>query len=313
MLGPNVTVGGLWFPDPVCQREFVAPGEVGGGRLDELARCIATLQLAVAPRKDALADVAVFTYPPGLEIEARFIDRVDGPWLSWIGYEARRSLGDALPTISAETLESLRTAGAREPAAHELDDEVAHSGLHYAKTWVKLCLDATGAVTGVHVREASSSRAARVFSAAVADWKFKPFTPAGQPMPVCSLVLLANPLPLALEHERIPYPLSESSDAGLIVPIQALHRVKGQITITPSDDLKVVLQKAGIRRLIGSFQFCLDEHGHAQNVRILRSTGLPGYDQSIIGHIGVWEYEPYLDEGKAIPVCTSVTFIYTQR
>jgi hypothetical protein len=54
MLGPSATLGGLWFPDPVCHREFLAPGEVGGGRLDELARCLATLKLTVATRMDAL-------------------------------------------------------------------------------------------------------------------------------------------------------------------------------------------------------------------------------------------------------------------
>jgi hypothetical protein len=311
MLGPSATLGGLWFPDPMCQREFVAPGDVGGGRLDELARCLATLKLSVATRKDALEDVAILTYPPGIEIEARFIDRVEGPWLSWIGFEARRSLGDALPTIAPETLEGLRVAGTREPAVHDLDAEIAR--LHYSKTWVKLCINADGEVTGVHPREASSARAMRTFTAAIADWKFKPFAPDGHPMPVCSLVLVASPLAFALQHENIPYPLGESSDIGLIVPIQALHRVKGERLVFPNTDEKWAIQKAGVRRVIGIFQFCIDERGATRDVHILRSTGLPHYDQSIIGTIGVWQYEPYLDEGTVTPVCTSVTFVYTQH
>jgi hypothetical protein len=312
MLGPSATLGGLWFPDPVCHREFLAPGEVGGGRLDEIARCLATLKLTVATRMDALEDVAILTYPPGIEIEARFIDLVDGPWLSWIGFEARRSLGDALPTITPETLESLRVAGTREPAVPDLEGEITRGRRHYSKTWVKLCINADGEVTGVHPREASSARATRVFTAAIADWKFKPFAPDGHSMPVCSLVLLASPLALALQNERIPYPLSESSDVGLIVPSEDLHRTEGTKRVVPDNDDKYALQKAHVRRVIGTFQFCIDEHGATHDVHILRPTGLAHYDQSIMSAISAWRYEPYLDEGTPTPVCTLVNFVYTQ-
>lgn len=169
MLGPSVELGGPWFPDPVCTRELVGTSNVGGGRLDELARCLATLKLEIATRKDPPLDAAILTYAPGIEVEAVFIERTDGPWLSWIGYEARRNLADALPTISAETLESRRVAGQREPAVTGLDDPIAHANPHYSKTWVKLCIDAEGNVTGTHVREASFNRAARTFTAAIAD------------------------------------------------------------------------------------------------------------------------------------------------
>src|SRR5438067_6465926 len=48
LLGPKVVLGGLWFPDADCTREFAAPGEIGGGRLDELARCLTTVKLQTA-------------------------------------------------------------------------------------------------------------------------------------------------------------------------------------------------------------------------------------------------------------------------
>ncbi len=313
MLGPSVTLGGLWFPDPTCAREFVITGDVGGGRLDELARCLTTVKFELASRKDPLPDAAILRYAPGIEVEAVFTERREGPWLSWIGYEARRSVADALPTISPETLESLRIAGQRDPAVDGLDAEIQRAQAHYSKAWIKLCLDADGNVTGAHVREASSNRAARTFTAALADWKFKPFAPDGHAIPVCSLVLLAKPLELALAHESIPFPLSERSDVGLIVPIQALHRIHGETAITPDDRSKVWLHKGGTRRLIGSYQLCLDAGGHVTDVRMLKSTGLADYDAKIIRNVKQWEYEPYLDEGTAIPVCSAVTFIYHQR
>jgi hypothetical protein len=310
MMGPYVTLGGLWFPDPTCQREFAGTGEIGGGRLDELARCLMTIKLTVSPRKDSLPDVAVLTYDPGFEIEARFIDKVDGPWLSWIGYEARRELVDALPTISPDALESLRTGGQREPAVAGLAAGPQQDDVPYA--WVKMCIDAEGKVTGTHVREASSPAAARVFTAAIADWSFKPFAPAGQPLPVCAMVVIANPLAKALAHATVPLP-TLTPEGRIVIGSANLHRTAGNKFVVPDDKTKTAIQKAGISRVSGTFQFCINGDGHVEDLAMLRSTGVPPYDGKILREISHWEYAPYIDEGKPVPVCTAVTFIYSQR
>jgi len=310
MMGPHVTLGGLWFPDATCQQEFAGTGEIGGGRLDELARCLTTIKLTVSPRKDSLPDVVVLDYEPGFEIEARFIDKSTGPWLSWIGYEARRDLVDALPTISPDALESLRSAGLREPAVAGLDSGPQRDDHPYA--WMKTCIDADGNVTGEHVREASSPAAARAFSAAVADWSFRPFAPTGQPLPVCAMVLVAKPLAEALAHLSIPMPTRTPENRIFIGPAQ-LHRTKGNKLVVPDDESKLAIQKAGISRVIGTFQFCIDESGHVGDLALLRSTSVPPYDSKILRELSHWEFKPYIDDGKPVPVCTAVTFIYTQR
>jgi hypothetical protein len=308
MMGPHVTLGGLWFPDATCQQEFAGTGEIAGGRLDELARCLTTIKLMVSPRKDSLADVAVLTYDPGLEIEARFIDKASGPWLSWIGYEARKDAADALPTITPETLESLRATGQRDPAVPGIESE--HTKAVYA--WVKTCIDAQGKVTGTHVREASSPRAARLFQAAIADWSFTPFAPAGQPLPVCSLVVLGKPLAVALEQARIPL-ATRLPDGKLMVATSSLQMTKGRKMLVPDDRTKMAIQRAAVSRLIGTFQLCVDETGKVGDVAMLRSTGAPSYDGEILREIAQWEYEPFVDDGKPVPVCTAVTFIYSQH
>lgn len=310
MMGPHVTLGGLWFPDATCHREFAGTGEVGGGRLDELARCLTTIKLTVSPRKDSLPDVVVLDYEPGFEIEARFIDKSDGPWLSWIGYEARRDLVDALPTISPDTLESLRSAGMREPPVTGLDSGPQRDDHPYA--WLKTCIDADGKVTGEHVREASSPAAARAFSAAIADWSFKPFAPAGQPLPVCAMVLVATPLAEALAQAAIPMPTRTPEDRIFIGPAH-LHRMNGNKNVVPDDVDKLAIQTAGIGRVIGTFQFCIDEAGHVGDLALLRSTSVPRYDAKILREISHWGFEPYIDDNKPVPVCTAVTFIYSQR
>ena len=186
----------MWFADPVCEAEFAAPGDVGGGRLDELARCLALAKVALSPRKDALPDVVVLTYPPGIELEARFADLASGRTLTWVGYVSRHDVADALPTISPDALESLRLAGQRETPNADLQPP--------AYAWVKLCIDGEGTVTSTHVRQATSHKAARELVEATRDWKFKPFVPAGQPLPVCSVLVLGSPLAKLLETARRP-------------------------------------------------------------------------------------------------------------
>jgi hypothetical protein len=308
MMGPHVMLGGLWFPDPTCQQEFAGTGEIGGGRLDELARCLTTIKLTTSARKDALVDVAVLSYDPGLEIEARFIDKPTGPWLSWIGYEARKDLVDALPTITPEALESLRTTGQRDPALPGVAD--APEKAVYA--WVKTCIDGEGKVTGTHVREASTPNAARLVQAAIGDWSFKPFVVGGQPLPVCALVPVGKPFAKVVEHARIPMP-TRMPDGKLMISPTSLHRTVGKMGIVPDDETKTAIQKAGIGRVVGTFQFCISEAGQVQDLAMLRSTGVPPYDAKILREISHWEYEPYIDDGKPTSVCTAVTFIYTQK
>lgn len=310
MLGPSVVNGGLWFADASCEAEFAVPGELGGGRLDELARCLATMKLKVGTRGDALPDVAVLTYEPGFELEAQFIEKPDGAWLSWIGWVARHDTADALPTIAPEALETLRAAGTREPAVTGLDASIATSKRKYAYAWAKLCIDADGNVTGAHVREASSTRALHAFVDAIGDWKFKPFAPKGQPIPVCSMMLLARPLATARAHEQIPMPMT--GDKPQVNPAD-LERIAGERLIAPDDDDKTRIQKAGSPRMIGAFKVCIGTSGHVDEVTMLRSTGLTTYDHKLITKIKQWQYKPYLDDGEPKAVCTAVNFIYSQR
>ncbi|MBV8762521.1 MAG: hypothetical protein JO257_34875 [Deltaproteobacteria bacterium] len=310
MLGPTVVNGGLWFADPTCEAEFAVPGEVGGGRLDELARCLATLKLRTGARADALPDVAVLSYDPGFELEAQFIERPDGAWLSWIGWVARHDTADALPTITPDALESLRVAGSREPVVSGLEASIAASKRKYAYAWTKLCIDAEGNVTGAHVRQASSTRALHAFSDAIDDWKFKPFTPKGQPLPVCSMMLLGTPLSLAFANEKIPMPMT--GDKPPVDP-DTLERISGDRFIVPDDDDKSRIQKAGSPRMIGAFKVCLDTSGHVEDVQILHPTGLATYDARIIAGIKHWQYKPFLDDGEPKAVCTAVSFIYSQQ
>jgi hypothetical protein len=91
------------------------------------------------------------------------------------------------------------------------------------------------------------------------------------------------------------------------------RRIAGEKLVVPDDDDKVRLQKRGIHRLDGTFRVCVDELCKVESVLPLRSTGLASYDRRILAAIQRWVYQPYLIDDDPVPVCTAVTFIYTQR
>ncbi|MGE0404048.1 MAG: energy transducer TonB [Kofleriaceae bacterium] len=313
---PELAYGGMYFANAECLQKFPTPTVIRADKQADFASCLATLMLASSERSDEMRTVRVFEYAPGIEIEAKFDASEDGAKLTWIGYSARRGLSDGLPTIAPSALEAFRIEG--DPKGTPSPEDAAklaaeHSDIpnDNAWAWLKICLDADGAITNVHPREASTPLASRVFTEAAQKWKFKPIRLGGtNAVPACSLVRLSHPwidtpevIPLAFE---LP-------DGAIRVPPSHLQLVAGSKTIIPDDEDKVKIMRAGADGLIGSFMFCFDETGAVNGVRVLDATGLPSYDEKVRRTIATtWKYRPYIFEGKAVGVCTAVTFIYRQ-
>lgn len=324
MLAGSVVNGGLWFENADCAQQFGKPGEIHADRMKAFAACLASLHLRPSQRADALGDVSVMHYAPGFEVEARIVQELGGPRLTWIGYEARRDDRDNFPTISAGVLESLRTAGDPngpiDPAVGgTLELEPMKSG-KVAFSWLKLCIDETGAVSDASVRATTSLEAAKVFANAARTWTFKPFTMEDQPVPVCAMVRLVYPPGQGPMPEVIPFPVPRSrSGKDPIVFPEGVHtvlegkRIAGKKAIVPDDETKVAIETSRRHRLVGSFRVCIDESGHVESAVPMRSTGYASYDREILQGIGRWAYSPFQVDGQAVPVCTAVTFIYTQR
>ena len=89
--------------------------------------------------------------------------------------------------------------------------------------------------------------------------------------------------------------------------------ISGEKAIVPYGRIARAIQRLGIKRVIGSFKLCIDENGHVNTVIPLRSTGIASYDQQLMRGISAWVYSPFISGGRPQPVCTAVTFIYTQR
>jgi protein TonB len=91
-------------------------------------------------------------------------------------------------------------------------------------------------------------------------------------------------------------------------------RIAGEKQIVPDDVTKTEIQRSGKDKLIGSFKLCINSGGSVTSVKMLKSSGFPAYDSKIQRKMSTeWKYRPYAVNGRAVPVCTAVTFIYSQK
>ncbi len=90
-------------------------------------------------------------------------------------------------------------------------------------------------------------------------------------------------------------------------------RIAGEKDIRPSDPTKTEIQRSGKDKIVGSYKLCITVDGAINTISQLKSTGFPAYDGKIQSEMRSWRYRPYMVNGRAVPVCTAVTFIYTQK
>lgn len=343
VLGTQFTNNGMWFPDAACTKRFESGGEIKGADRGVFARCLAGFTPQMTTRKTALRDGGLLTVDPGVEIELAF----KGETLRWIGFPSQSGADRAIPMLTAQSLEALRTKGTTivdSKVAQALDLELAQTRALVATSWVKVCLDPKGEITRLTSIQSTSSVASAAFLAAVADWKFKPFTIRGTASAACSASLLAYPGSRAPLVEAYPSSLAPSSPitrtyefedddfeimGGLIggqvqppnppppmpsqtVPPSLLEklRVSGNKMIVPDAPTKATMIQAGKGKVVASMKMCIDDKGTVSSVSQLKSSGYPAYDRKITGEMRQWIYKPYKQNGRAIPVCTAVTFIY---
>jgi protein TonB len=101
-----------------------------------------------------------------------------------------------------------------------------------------------------------------------------------------------------------------------IVPPKLLEgsRISGEAHIEPDDNTKTEITRSGKDKVIGTFKLCLSTDGNVASVSQIKSTSFSQYDAKILSTIRTqWRYRPYVVNGKAVPVCTAVTFIYSQK
>lgn len=312
LLGSPLGFGGVWFPDTVCRREFSGAGEIPESGIDELARCLSTLPLKPSARVHPYPDVAVFEYEPGIEIEAMF-DPDDGGHLVWMGYAGRRDVKDALPTVTQASFVAVRNPGtplALEPATQQAiaDDLAAHGGGDKPFAWFKVCVDATGAVTGVHPRLTSSLVAEDAFAAWIKTWTFQPYMLGDQPSPVCSLVMITPDG--ESQGGVMPPPMPSDMAERIVVTPGALGRpLAGEFRAPVSPAPKKNEKKPGLI-VTATAMYCIDDIGQVDEAVVMKSTGDRKLDEQVRTQLLALRYAPVVDAGTPVRVCTHVSFPY---
>jgi hypothetical protein len=102
-----------------------------------------------------------------------------------------------------------------------------------------------------------------------------------------------------------------SAPAGIALEAS---RIAGEKAIQPDDVTRMDISRSGKDRIVGTFKLCINAEGAIQSVTMMKSTGFSPYDTKIQGTIrSSWRYRPFNVNGKAVPVCTAVTFIYSMH
>jgi TonB family protein len=104
-----------------------------------------------------------------------------------------------------------------------------------------------------------------------------------------------------------PAPSRESEER--LVPQRALEatRVAGITQIQPPDSERLAMRK---RAQVAVFKLCLSKWGGVRSVSVLRASRHARWNRRLFEAMRGWRYSPFRIDGRPVPVCTSVTFIF---
>ena len=87
----------------------------------------------------------------------------------------------------------------------------------------------------------------------------------------------------------------------------------GNIIVAPDDESKIWMTIHEFRKLGAAFRMCVDARGIPTAVDTIIQSCMPRWDVMLVGEMMKWRYEPYLSDGVAVPVCSAVRYLYTQK
>ncbi len=90
------------------------------------------------------------------------------------------------------------------------------------------------------------------------------------------------------------------------------QRISGEKQILPDDVTKTDIQRSGKTQFIVPVKVCVATNGSISDVKILKSSGFPAYDQKLNREIRNWRYTPFMVNGIPAPACGMVNFSYRQ-
>ncbi|HEY5927848.1 MAG TPA: hypothetical protein VIV11_39450 [Kofleriaceae bacterium] len=200
---------------------------------------------------------------------------------------------------------------------------LAAAATEHVAARVHVCVDARGKVDALaKVADESLASYEEDVTKAVRKWSIKPFMFGGKKIHACATLTLGYPADrietsLQMQPPTIEQRERERTDSSVPMNVAPTlledYRISGEKLIVPDDATKTAFADSGRDRLIASFKLCIGDKGTVSTVSMLKTGGFPAYDEKIMRQMKTWTYRPYQVNGKAVPVCTAVTFIYSQK
>jgi TonB family protein len=108
-------------------------------------------------------------------------------------------------------------------------------------------------------------------------------------------------------------PVPQKVTAPLVVPPTVIKglRTSGETQIHPPAVVKTTMLRDGASKVIATLRLCVGTDGEVSDVSVLKSSGYTGYDAALDDGLRRWHYRAYEVNGRKVPVCGVVTFVYS--
>jgi TonB family protein len=98
-----------------------------------------------------------------------------------------------------------------------------------------------------------------------------------------------------------------------ILPAAELEvlRIAGDKVIAPDPTTKARIEAGKPGSVVATVKLCVAADGSVSDARLLKPTGYKAYDEKLVTvMMKSWRYKPFMVNGNAEPVCTTVMFVY---
>jgi len=319
----RLSVHNLWFDADECLWFAGTSNQVDAGDFPRLVTCLADLEFRA--RTDTGEFISA-TYGPGIGVNVTVFD--NGAVALWV-YRIESFEPDA--TIEPTTFASQVASFSRQIAPDKKTRAKLDAADDSMSIAVHVCVDGKGKIDRVEPQALPEAFAAYGQQATklIRKWKVKPFVVRGKPVRACARLVVGYPekrleplqigMPPASDMPTAPTeppPLRTKPAPAVsdVTPeVMEKRRVAGEKVIRPSAETRAEMLSSGVDHVIGSFKICVDDKGIVTKVKMLRTTTYEKYDRMLEAGMRLWKYRPFEVDGRAVPVCWAVTFIYSTK
>jgi TonB family protein len=108
-------------------------------------------------------------------------------------------------------------------------------------------------------------------------------------------------------------PVIQKVTPPIVVPPTVIKglRTSGETQIHPPPPVKTAMLRDGAGKVVATLRLCVGTGGEVTGVSVLNSSGYGGYDAALYDGLRRWHYKAYEVNGRKVPVCGVVTFVYS--